>query len=396
MPEQIEAIGGAGEVFQATPDAPKAEPNEGTAGEEYRWHAAAALFPLLSGDEFRELVADVRERGLLNPIVMHDGKVLDGRNRLAACMAGGVAPRFIEWVDPGCGPVAWVISQNLHRRHLSASQRAVIALDALPLFEQEARKRMSAGGKGVQQVEPLKARDQAAGAFGVNHAYVSDAKAIAAKSPALVDRIRDGEMTITQAKRELKEQAREERREMNREAIAQADVREAVVVAKYATIVIDPPWDWGDEGDQDQLGRARPQYGTMPFNDLLALPVSDWADEDCHIYLWITNRSLPKGFALLERWGFRYVTCLTWVKPSFGMGNYFRGQTEHVLFGVRGSQPLRRKDVGTAFHAARGAGGHSSKPTEFLDIVESCSPGPYLEVFARTGRLGWSSVGAEA
>ena len=99
---------------------------------------------------------------------------------------------------------------------------------------------------------------------------------------------------------------------------------------------------------------------------------------------------------LLERWGFRYVTALTWCKPSFGMGNYFRGSSEHVLFGVKGSQPLKRKDMGTWFQAPRGPLGHSSKPVEFYDLVESCSPGPYLEMFARSQRAGWSAWGADA
>ena len=128
----------------------------------------------------------------------------------------------------------------------------------------------------------------------------------------------------------------------------------------------------------------------------IELPVDKLADDDCHIYLWITNRSLPKGFALLEKWGFRYITTLTWCKPSFGMGNYFRGSTEHVLFGVRGSQPLKRKNVGTWFSAPRGPLGHSSKPVEFYDLVESCSPGPSLEMFARGNRDGWVSWGADA
>lgn len=193
--------------------------------------------------------------------------------------------------------------------------------------------------------------------------------------------------------RTLKEDARDLRRQKNRDLVKSSDVREKAL-ARYATIVMDPPWDWGDEGDVDQLGRARPTYGTMGIDELLAMPVADWADEDCHLYLWITNRSLPKGFRLLERWGFRYVTCLTWCKPSIGMGNYFRGSTEQVLFGVKGSQPLRRKDVGTWFAAPRG-GRHSAKPTEFMDLVESCSPGPYLEVFARSERDGWTSAGAE-
>jgi len=174
---------------------------------------------------------------------------------------------------------------------------------------------------------------------------------------------------MAQAKRELQETRREARRQENREKVSNV---EELPNAKFATILVDPPWDWGDEGDCDQLGRARPQYATLPFAELLRLPVRTLADQDCHLYVWITNRSLPKGFALIESWGFRYVTCLTWCKPTFGMGNYFRGSTEHMLFAVRGSQPLRRRDVGTWFQAKRGPGGHSSKPTAVYELIESC------------------------
>src|SRR5258708_3223819 len=166
------------------------------------------------------------------------------------------------------------------------------------------------------------------------------------------------------AKRYLKEEDREQHRDENRQEIAQAQtIEEALGVAKFSTIVIDPPWDWSDENDVDQLGRATPTYETMPIEELLQLPFGAYADDNCHLYLWITNRSLPKGFRLLEKWGFRYVTCVTWVKPSFGMGNYFRGQTEHMLFGVKGSQPLKRKDVGTVFDAPRGPKGQDRKST---------------------------------
>ena len=133
----------------------------------------------------------------------------------------------------------------------------------------------------------------------------------------------------------------------------------------------------------------------MSYERLLALPVAERAATDAHCYLWITNRSLPKGFALLEAWGFRYITCITWVKPSFGMGNYFRGQTEHLLFGIRGSLPLLRRDVGTVFSAPRGKE-HSAKPAELYSLVESCSPGPYLEIFGRGQRPGWTVWGAES
>ena len=198
----------------------------------------------------------------------------------------------------------------------------------------------------------------------------------------------------TRAARAEREQARELQRQENAAKVANvSDPRKLLKEGRFSTIVIDPPWDLSDEGDVNQLGRAKQNYASLSFDDLLLLPVDVLSDADSHLYLWITNRSLPKGFRLLDAWGFRYVTCLTWVKPSFGIGNYFRGQTEHVLFGVRGSQGLRRKDVGTVLQAPRGPDGHSSKPDELYELIESCSPGPYLEMFGRRVREHWTCWG---
>jgi N6-adenosine-specific RNA methylase IME4 len=195
-----------------------------------------------------------------------------------------------------------------------------------------------------------------------------------------------------QLRREAEAMRHEEERRQNAAKLEQVPTLDEVA-GMFSTVVIDPPWDWGDEGDVNQFGRAKPRYLTMPFNDLLRLPVARLAADDAHLYLWITNRSLPKGFELVEAWGFRYVTCVTWVKPHFGMGNYFRGQTEHLLFGVRGSLPLQRHDAGTVFCAPRGPDGHSSKPDEAYTLIESCSPGPYLDMFSRRQREGWMTWG---
>lgn len=211
---------------------------------------------------------------------------------------------------------------------------------------------------------------------------------LAETAPEQFAEVRDGTKSITQVTREQKEVQREAARNDNRAKVASV---ERISEARFSSILIDPPWNWGDEGDKDQLGRARPQYATLTLEQLLELNIP--AADDCHLYLWITNRSLPKGFVLLERWGFRYITALTWVKPHFGMGNYFRGQTEHLLFGVRGSQMLKRKDVGTVLHAPRGSNGHSSKPIEIYPLIESCSPGPYLEMFSRCERPDWTAWG---
>lgn len=232
--------------------------------------------------------------------------------------------------------------------------------------------------------------------LGISRNRSSQAQKLAALPVEEFEKVAARETSLTEVKREIKERAREQHREQNRVVVEQTKPVDLWASgAKFSTIVIDPPWDWGDEGDIDQMGRARPTYQTMPISDLAALPIASVADADSHMYLWITNRSLPKGFALLDGWGFRYITCITWVKPSFGMGNYYRGQTEQVLFGVRGSLMLRRRDAATVIHAPRGSGGHSSKPDEFYAMVESCSPGPYLDMFSRRDRPGWRSWGAE-
>lgn len=198
---------------------------------------------------------------------------------------------------------------------------------------------------------------------------------------------------IKQAKREEKAARQEERREEN---AAKVETLSTPLEAQglFQTIVIDPPWDWGDEGDVSQFGRAKPEYTTMSIDEIEQMPIARIADNNCHLYLWVTNRSLPKAFRLIDTWGFRYITCLTWVKPSFGMGNYFRGSTEQVLFAVKGSQPLKRHDVGTHFEAPRGER-HSAKPDEFYSLVESCSYAPYIDIFGRKKRDGWSVWGED-
>lgn len=158
---------------------------------------------------------------------------------------------------------------------------------------------------------------------------------------------------------------------------------------EFAAIVIDPPWRYGNTSTR---GAAEDHYPTMSQADLiqLDLPTAD----DAHLYLWVTNAFIGDGLELLETWGFRYKTMLTWCKPQIGMGNYFRNTTEHVLFGTRGRLPTLTNTTPTHFVADRKR--HSAKPEVFYDIVEHNSPGPRLEMFARRRRLGWHVWGHEA
>ena len=363
----------------------------------------AALIPPLSSEERQQLEDNIVEHGgARDPLVVWASKgtltLLDGHNRYEICTRLGL-PFDVHEMRFSSRDEAedWIDKNQLGRRNLTADAFTLL------LGRRYNRAKKGHGGERVasDQNDHLKTADKLASEHGVGSATVRRAGKFAEevdRTPELKQAVGERRPVI-QVKRELKEQAREARREENRKKIAAVPEPEkaaAVADAKFATIVIDPPWDWGDEGDQDQLGRARPDYSTMTIEQLEQLDVSGLADDDCHIYLWITNRSLPKGFRLLEAWGFRYITAITWVKPHFGMGNYFRGQTEHVLFGVKGSQPLKRKDVGTAFMADRGTGGHSSKPSTFLDLVESCSPGPYIEMFSRSSRNGWITWGEQS
>ena len=181
---------------------------------------------------------------------------------------------------------------------------------------------------------------------------------------------------------------------------------------KYRTIVIDPPWryrssdiltrGWHKTASVESQ-RAEGHYTTMTNAQIAALPLGALAEDTAHLYLWVTNPRLygersgecsPRE--IINGWGFRYITLLTWVKAGApGLGFYFRGNTEHVLFCVRGAvriPPERRES--NVILAPRGH--HSEKPGTFYDLVERVSPGPRLELFARTQRLGWDTWGNEA
>lgn len=171
----------------------------------------------------------------------------------------------------------------------------------------------------------------------------------------------------------------------------------------YRTLVIDPPWEYRRAGGLGSSRAAADNYSTMTNAEIAALPVGDMAADGAHLYLWVTN---PRLFAedhdalgpvdMLRGWGFRYLTLLTWHKLGApGMGWYFRGDTEHVLFGIRGAAPIPpRLRLSNHFAAARTV--HSAKPDRFYEIVEQVSPEPRLELFARRRRVGWDVWGNEA
>ena len=175
--------------------------------DESQWHDAANIFPLMSEEELQVLANDIKKNGQRNPIVLLNGKVLDVRNRALACQLAGVRPDTQPRNAEKLGsPTAWVLSQNLHRRQLTASQRAMIATEAEKLFaleiaeKERLRKIQSTEAKLPQSSERApQARDQAATALNVSSRYVQNAKGVAAKSPEIADKVKSGELSLSEA-----------------------------------------------------------------------------------------------------------------------------------------------------------------------------------------------------
>lgn len=160
----------------------------------------------------------------------------------------------------------------------------------------------------------------------------------------------------------------------------------------YRTIVADPPWRFNERQGGFGDGLAEDKYVSMAREDIVEMPVADLAADDSHLYLWTPVKMIPDALTVCEAWGFRYVGLLTWAKPGLGLGTWWRVSTEHVIFGVRGKLPTA-PNLRNWFQAPRTR--HSQKPEEFFELVEKASPAPYLELFARRQRAGWTCWGNE-
>ena len=174
---------------------------------------------------------------------------------------------------------------------------------------------------------------------------------------------------------------------------------------KFHTVLADPPWRFTNRtGKMAPEHRRLNRYHTMELAEIKDLPVSDVINEPAHLYLWVPNALLPEGIEVLRAWGFEYKSNIVWHKirkdggsDGRGVGFYFRNVTELVLFGVRGKNartlPPGRRQVNLVASQKRE---HSRKPDELYEVIEACSNGPFLEMFARDTRKGWTAWGNEA
>jgi len=363
-------------------------------GREY--HPVAALFPLMEGAEFEELKADIATNGLLEAIwIDDDGQVLDGRNRHRACIETETQPEFRTWSGSG-SLVSFVVSMNLHRRHLSSSQRGMIATDALRMLEEEAEQRRLATLKQgarypdkeiVPEREHGQARDQAAAMFQTNPRYVQDAKRIRQEAPDLADDIRRGDKTIPQAKRELVRRYKKDPPPLPDDL--------------YRVWYADPPWEYGNSGvigEHDNYGHVGRHYPSMTIAELCEMggEVKARCATDAVLFLWVTSPLLEECFPVIRAWGFRYKTSFVWDKVRHNYGHYNSVRHELLLICTRGSCTPDNVQLFDSVQTIERSDRHSEKPAEFRTIIETLYPhGKRIELFARGKYDGWDGWGNE-
>jgi len=361
------------------------------------YHPVANLFPLLEGEEFDELKADIGLHGLLEPIwLAPDGSILDGRNRHRACLELERPPTFRTY-DDGGSHISFVLSMNLHRRHLNQSQRAAISLDVLPMLEEEAkqRQRLSPGRpeKGTQKVaevfavDPGEAREQAAMLFQTNHQYVQDAKRLRQEAPDLLAEVRSGKKSIPQAKRELVARQKQDVPPLPDD--------------RYRVWYADPPWQYGNNGiigEADHYGHVGRHYPSMSIEELCAFgsQVKERCADDAVLFLWVTSPLLSECFPVIEAWGFRYKTSFVWDKMRHNFGHYNSVRHEMLLICTKGSCTPDNGKLYDSVQSIERSDVHSEKPEEFRRIIDDLYPhGKRIELFARTKAEGWENWGNE-
>lgn len=304
---------------------------------ELEFHPVASIFPMMSAEEFDGLKADIAANGLREPIYTHDGKIVDGRNRYRACLEVGVAPHFKAWNAQG-SLVEFVVSLNLHRRHLNPTQRGTIGLAARTYVEAEARERMrlspgrpKGDGKGEatlpQVIEPERApqsRDTLGAMVGVSGRLMGDIEAVALAAPDLIPKMQSGELTSAEAKREIRKRNETTQRERAVASIAQEFDYGGVLEARSVDaitlpansidmIFTDPPYHDEYVGLYDRLGEVaarvlKPGAYCMAYVGKMFLPDVLRALSRHLEYVWVMcvwqpdNNSKIARHNLFEAW----------------------------------------------------------------------------------------------
>lgn len=410
------------EWFENTPTVTAPEPQGGDFAHvtERKVHPAADALPLLEGAEFQALVDDINVNGLRHrPVIDHTGEwLVDGRNRKRACEHLGIPVEY-DRLPENTNIAAFVISTNLKRRHLTESQRAIIAAEIANLAH--GQKKETRHGAGVTQAE-------AAAGAGVGERTVQRANAVRDKAvPELVDAVKKGKVDLKGAEQLAKLPAKKQRQIIKERietsktpvrggklaSIARQEQRRDVVAKinaggvqplsslppGFGVLLWDPPWHY-DNSDDHAGVRGHIKYPSMTLEQLVDLGREALARlrDDAVIVTWATNPRMPVAVHLIEVLGLTWQSMGTWVKGRIGVApTNMRSRTEHYIIATRGNPTHTLNELSTWLgDRPIDQGEHSEKPGELHELIEQHCAGPFLELFARAPREPWTTWGAES
>jgi N6-adenosine-specific RNA methylase IME4 len=389
-------------------------------GTELEFHPLANAYPLLEGESRSEFEADIVASGVKIPIVLYEGKILDGRNRYRAAIKAGLTIPVVDYM--WMNPEAVVRSLNDMRREggLPVGPRALIAAQMAnaPNGRPEEKHGRGAG---------FMTTEQAAFAAGISERSVRQAKAVLRDgTEEVVEAVRSKAISLKAAGDVAKLPV-----EMQAEIIRQIDpkvqasflkdfrvstqtlkkakraVRESELAAKiealpegkYGVILADPEWSFEVYSAETGMDRsADNHYPTSATDVIAARDVASIAADDSVLFLWATVPMLPDALRVMEAWGFTYKSQMVWVKDRIGTGYWFRNQHEILLVGTRGGVPAPAMGDQVPSVMTAPVGVHSAKPEAFLDVIVSYYPNlPKIELNRRgPARPGWSAWGNES
>lgn len=371
-----------------------------------KFHPLADIFPLFTGDELQALADDIKTNGQREPIVVFKKQILDGRNRWMACRLAKVEPEFEEFEGTDREALAFVISINLRRRHMSESQRAWVAAQMA---------RLPRGGRRNPQNWGMSA-DEAALQFNVSTGLIEYARAVRERDHAGLNQAVELDRIPVSAAAKLVEKDDESIAAVIAKIMAGQRPQEAMrlvkaeqtrrsidpLSGKYRVLLADPPWSYGNT-QPDYHSEQRDHYPVMTIKDICAMPIQDITQDDAVLFLWVTSPILRDAFAVIDAWGFEYKASFVWDKIRHNMGHYNSVRHEFLLVCVRGSCQPDNQFQRQLFDSVQSieATEHSRKPAIFYDIIEALYPVQddpviHCELFLRgEPRPGWASYGYE-